>query len=317
LNILFPTIVETIGKMNRDEIHSHDLPGVQDKVNTAYLTGISLNLIFVLIEVAVGLAINSLALLSDAGHNLADVVALALSMLAFRLMKVRSNSRYTYGYRKTSILIALFNTMFLLVSIGAIVYEAVHRIFNPMPTAGDTIAVVAGIGILINSVTALLFLRDKEKDLNIKSAYLHMIIDALISAGVVAGGIIIYFTQWYWVDSVFSIMVATIILFSAWRLLRSSLRLSLDGVPGNISIKEIISTALKTEGVKGIHHIHIWAISTTENALTAHIVLLPEITGEDENRIKDVLRQRFGLKNIHHITLETERGDVDCDKITC
>jgi len=303
--------------MENNLSHSHGLTGEQTKVNNAYLIGISLNFIFVVIELTVGLVVNSLSLISDAGHNLADVVALALSLLAFRLMKVRSNEKYTYGYRKTSILVALLNTMFLLVSIGAIAYEAVHRIFNPLPTSGKTIAIVAAIGIVINSVTALMFLSNKEKDINIKSAYLHLMNDALISAGIVAGGIIIYYTNWFWVDSLFSMVVVIVILFSAWRLLRSSLRLSLDGVPGYISMADIIATALKIKGVKGIHHVHVWAISTTENALTAHLVLEPGTNSEDEERIKYDLKRQLELKKIHHITLETERGDVDCETITC
>jgi cobalt-zinc-cadmium efflux system protein len=303
--------------MKNNHTHHHGPSDSQAKVNAAFVTGISLNFLFVLVEVIVGFNINSLSLLSDAGHNLADVVTLALSLLAFRLMKVRSSDKYTYGYRKTSILVALVNTMFLLVSIGAIVYEAVHRIFNPYPTSGGTIALVAAIGIVINGFTALMFLSNKDKDINIKSAYLHLMNDALISAGIVAGGIIIYYTNWFWVDSVFSIAVAVIIFFGAWRLLMASLRLSLDGVPGNINMKDIITSAMKTEGVRGIHHIHIWAISTTENALTAHIVLQPEVASEDEQKIKDNLKHQFGLKNIRHVTLETEKGDVDCGTITC
>lgn len=303
--------------MVHNQSHSHGLTGAQTKVNNAYIIGISLNFIFVVIELTVGLVVNSLSLISDAGHNLADVVALALSLLAFRLMKVRSNEKYTYGYRKTSILVALLNTMFLLVSIGAIAYEATHRFFNPSPTSGGTIAVVAAIGIVINSVTALMFLSNKEKDINIKSAYLHLMNDALISAGIVAGGIIIYYTNWFWVDSLFSLVVVVVILFSAWRLLRSSLRLSLDGVPGYINIADIIATAVKIKGVKGIHHIHVWAISTTENALTAHLVLQPETSSEEEERIKYDLKRQLEVKRIHHITLETEKGDVDCETITC
>jgi cobalt-zinc-cadmium efflux system protein len=303
--------------MEHNHSNSHGLTGEQTKVNNAYIIGISLNFIFVVIEVTVGLFVNSLSLLSDAGHNFADVVALALSLLAFRLMKVRSNEKYTYGYRKTSILVALFNTMFLLVSIGAIVYEAVHRIFNPSPTSGGTIAIVAAIGIIINSITALMFLSNKDKDINIKSAYLHLMSDALISAGIVAGGILIYYTNWFLIDSIFSILVAVAILFGAWRLLRSSIRLSLDGVPGYISMDDIVATAMKIKGVKGIHHIHIWAISTTENALTAHLVLQPETNSEDEQIIKNDLKHQFAHKNIHHITLETEKGDIDCETITC
>ena len=305
--------------MNMENNHSHHHSPSESliKVNNAFIIGISLNFLFVVIEIAAGLFINSLSLLSDAGHNLADVVALALSLLAFRLMKVKPNEQYTYGYRKTSILVALLNTMFLLVSIGAIVFEAVHRLFYPSPTSGGTIAIIAAIGIVINSVTALMFFSNKDKDINIKSAYLHLMNDALISAGIVAGGIIIFYTKWFWIDSIFSIVVAVVILFSAWGLLRSSLRLSLDGVPGYIFIDDIIATALKTEGVKGIHHIHIWAISTTENALTAHIVLNSDTTSEDEQKIKDELKHMFEIKKIQHVTLETEKGDVDCETVTC
>jgi len=276
-----------------------------------------LNFLFVVIEVVAGLYVNSLSLLSDAGHNLADVVALALSLLAFLLMKVKSNNQYTYGYRKTSILVALLNTMFLLVSIGAIVFEAIHRFFNPSATSGSTIAIVAAIGILINSVTAVMFFSSRDKDINLKSAYLHLMNDALISAGIVAGGIIIFYTKWFWIDSLFSIIVACVILFSAWKLLRDSLRLSLDGVPGYINMDNIISTARNIRGVKGIHHIHIWAISTTENALTAHIVLNSDTDSSDEQRIKNELRHELEHKNIHHVTLETERGDDNCETLTC
>ena len=298
--------------------HNHiDLPDFQKKVKSAFLIGISLNFLFVVIEVVAGLYVNSLSLLSDAGHNLADVVALALSLLAFLLMKVKSNNQYTYGYRKTSILVALLNTMFLLVSIGAIVFEAIHRFFNPSATSGSTIAIVAAIGILINSVTAVMFFSSRDKDINLKSAYLHLMNDALISAGIVAGGIIIFYTKWFWIDSLFSIIVACVILFSAWKLLRDSLRLSLDGVPGYINMDNIISTARNIHGVKGIHHIHIWAISTTENALTAHIVLNSDTDSSDEQRIKNELRHELEHKNIHHVTLETERGDDNCETLTC
>lgn len=286
-------------------------------VKSAFIIGISLNFLFVLIEVVAGLYVNSLSLLSDAGHNLADVVTLSLSLLAFRLMKVKPTDHYTYGFRKTSILVALFNTMFLLVSIGAIIFEAVQRFFTPSSTSGGTIAIIAAIGIVINGVTAVMFLSNKDKDLNIKSAYLHLMSDALISLGIVAGGILIYFTNWFWIDSVFSIIVALIILFSAWRLLRDSLRLSLDGVPDYINMDDIVTTARKIDGVKSIHHIHIWAISTTENALTAHIVLDPGTDSLKEINIKSELKQALELKNIHHITLETERCSEDCDTLTC
>jgi cobalt-zinc-cadmium efflux system protein len=303
--------------MEHHHTHHHEHAATLKNVNTAFIVGISLNFLFVVVEVSVGLYIHSLSLLSDAGHNLADVGALALSLLAFRLLKVKSNEHYTYGYRKTSILVALFNAMILLISIGAILYEAAHRFLNPEPIAGGSIAIVAGIGILINSVTALLFLRDKDKDINIKSAYLHLMSDAIVSLGLVVGGIVIYYTQWFWIDSVLSCVIAIVILLSTWRLMKDSLRLSLDGVPENIHIIDIKATALQLKGVKDFHHIHVWAISTSENALTGHLVLDLGLNKEEEQKIKHELKHQLEHLNIHHITLETEPENETCGKEVC
>ncbi len=297
--------------------HHHHEPVQLSNVSTAFVVGIILNFLFVVIEVVVGLYIHSLSLLSDAGHNLADVGALALSLLAFKLLKVKSNENYTYGYRKTSIIVALFNAMVLLVSIGAIAYEAIHRFLNPEPVAGPTIAIVAGIGIVINALSALLFFRSKDDDINIKAAYLHLLSDAVVSLGLVIGGIIIFFTQWYWIDSVLSIVVAVVILFSTWRLLKDSLRLSLDGVPTAIQIEDIKQGALKVKGIIDLHHIHVWAISTAENALTAHIVMAQNTSIEQESKIKHDLKHLLEHKNIHHITLETERENELCTTEKC
>ena len=299
------------------EHHHHDHAAALSNVNAAFIIGISLNFLFVVIEVIAGLSVHSLSLLSDAGHNLADVGALALSLLAFKLLKVRSNSQYTYGYRKTSILVALFNAVVLLVSIGAIAYEAIHRFLAPEPVKGGTIAVIAGIGILINASTALLFLRDKEKDMNIKSAYLHLMSDAVVSLALVVGGIIISYTAWFWIDSVLSIVVAIVILLSTWRLLKDSLRLSLDGVPSNIQLEDVRAAALGIPGVKDFHHIHIWAISTTENALTAHLVLPRAASIDEERIIKGKLKHELLHKNIRHITIETERENEICSEVAC
>lgn len=297
--------------------HHHNHAVTLTGVNTAFIAGITLNFLFVIAEVIAGLLVHSLSLLSDAGHNLADVAALALSLLAFKLLKVKSNKKYTYGYRKTSILVALFNSLVLVLSIGAIVYEAVQRFFHPEPVQGTTIALIAAIGIVINGSTALLFMRNKEKDMNIKSAYLHLMSDALVSLGIVIGGIIIIYTGWFWVDSLFSIVIAVVILFSTWGLLRDSLRLSLDGVPVDIELDEIKAAAMKVPGVKDFHHVHIWAISTTENALTAHLVLSPGTGAEEESKIKKVLKHELLHKNIQHITLETERVGEHCEAEVC
>lgn len=290
--------------------HTHHHPDKLTKVNTAFVVGIILNLLFVIIEATVGIVIDSLSVLSDAGHNLADVGTLVLSLLAFRLMKVKPTNQYTYGYRKTSILVALFNSVLLLLTIGAIVFGAIDRFFNPpQDIPGLTVSIIAGIGIVINFSTALFFFRNKEKDINVKSAYLHLLADALVSAGLVIGGIIIYYTRLYWLDTVFSIIIAAIILFSTWKLMKESLRLSLDGVPSNIDLEEVIALIRKAEGIKEVHHIHIWPLSSTENALTAHLVLDEKVQGEQEATIKHKLRHLLEHQNIQHVTLETERED--------
>jgi cobalt-zinc-cadmium efflux system protein len=299
--------------------HHHHHPSTLSKVNAAFIFGIVLNFVFVVVEAVTGFVINSLSLLSDAAHNLADVGTLALSLLAFRLLKVKPNDQYTYGYRKTSILVALFNSVILLVSIGGIAFEAIHKSLRPEPEPlpGMTIAVVAGVGIIINSVSALLFFREKDKDINIKSAYLHLLSDALVSAGIVVGGVIIYYTDWNWIDNALSILIAGVILFSTWRLLKESLRLSLDGVPEDIQMEKIKSAALAIDGIAGIHHIHIWAISSTENAMTAHVVLKDSVSHEREQTIKHDLRHDLEHRNIQHVTLETERENERCSTGVC
>lgn len=297
--------------------HSHGHIVALKDVNNAFISGIVLNFVFVLIEVTAGFHIHSLSLLSDAGHNLADVGSLALSLLAFRLLKVKSNEKYTYGYRKTSILAALFNAMILLVSIGAIAYEAIHRFFHPEPLPGKTIAIIAGVGIVINSVTAFLFQKNKEKDLNIKSAYLHLMADAMVSAGLVVGGTLISYTHWFWLDSVLSIIIAIVILASTWSLLTESLRLSMDGVPKDIDLEKIKNEAFKVEGVKDIHHVHVWALSTNENAMTGHVVVGNNINKNQVKAITDNLKHKLQHMNIHHLTIETEFGDEICNKPDC
>jgi cobalt-zinc-cadmium efflux system protein len=296
--------------------HHHHTVNAED-MNTPFIIGIILNFSFVLIEVIVGIAIHSLSLLSDAGHNLADVGALGLSLFAFRMMKVKSNERYTYGYRKTSVFVALINSVILLLSIGAIIFAAVHRLFSPEPLPGGTISIVAGIGILVNGFSAMLFMKGKEKDLNVKSAYMHLLSDAVVSLGLVIGGIIIIYTGWYIIDSILSLIIAGVILTSTWNILRDSLRLSLDAVPTGISIEKIRSAALKVKGVKDLHHIHIWAISTTENALTAHLVLAEGTSNAEEVKIKHTLKHELEHNKIHHITLESEYDNVSCEGENC
>lgn len=279
------------------------------KVNSAFVVGIVLNLLFVIIEAIVGIAIDSLSVLSDAGHNLADVGTLVLSLLAFKLTKVKPTNRYTYGYRKTTILVALFNSLLLLLTIGAIIFGAIEHLFHPQKIPGLTVSIIAGIGIVINFTTALFFFRNKEKDINVESAYLHLLADALVSVGLVIAGIAIYYTHLYWLDSIFSLIIAAIILVSTWKLMKESLRLSLDGVPSTIHLEEIETKIQMVNGVKEVYHIHIWPISSTENALTAHLVIEDDINGEQEAFIKHEIRHLLEHQNIQHVTLETERED--------
>jgi cobalt-zinc-cadmium efflux system protein len=296
--------------MSHDHHHNHS--HISINLNRAFYIGIGLNFLFVLIEAAVGFYIHSLSLLSDAGHNLADVVSLALSLLAYKLSTIKPNDKYTYGYRKTSILVALFNSVVLLISIGAIGFEAIHRFLNPEPLPGITIAAVAAIGIVINTITALMFIRDKERDLNVKSAYLHLLSDAMVSLALVVGGIAIYYTHWYWIDPLLCIIVVGVILVSTLGLLRSSLRLSLDAVPENVDLEKIRSTITQIGGVKDIHHIHAWGVGTTANALTAHIVVKDNATMNDLEKIKKDIKHELEHLNIQHATLEFEPYTGEC-----
>lgn len=286
-------------------------------INKAFIIGISLNLGYVLVQIIIGLKINSLSLLSDAGHNFLDVAGLSLAMLAFKLSKSKATEKYTYGYKKGSILISMFNTVILLVSIGAIGYEAIFRFRNPVPLPGKIIAIVAAIGIIINGISAIMFYKDKNKDINVKSAFLHLASDALVSLGLVIGGVFIYYTQLYWIDPLLSIIICSVIIVSTYNLLRDSLRLSLDGVPENIDLNKVKEELLNTPGVKDCHHLHIWAISTTLNAMTGHLVVSENIPYAELVTIKNKIRYSLEHMNIHHTTLEIEFDTQHCDEIKC
>ena len=290
--------------------HEHQHSIHTESLNKTFIIGIVLNLVFVAVEFAAGFWFDSLALLSDAGHNLSDVVSLVLALLAFRLAKVKANERYTYGYKKSTILVSLLNAVILLVAVGAIVLESSHKLSNPAVVSGGTIAWVAGIGVLINAFTAFLFMKDKEKDLNVKGAYLHMTADALVSVGVLVAGIIISRTGWYIIDPIIGLVVAAVILISTWNLLHDSLRLTLDGVPTGIDSKKVVEAIRTVSGVDDVHHIHIWAISTTVNALTAHIVLKDP---ENMQKVKHLIRHQLEDFRIGHATLEFEIPGEHCE----
>lgn len=298
--------------MSHEHSHQHSHAINAESLNKAFIIGIVLNLAFVVIEFAAGFWFDSLALLSDAGHNLSDVVSLVLALLAFRLAKVKANERYTYGYKKSTILVSLLNAVILLVAVGAIVIESIHKLNNPAVVPGGAIAWVAGVGVLINAFTAFLFMKDKEKDLNVKGAYLHMAADTLVSVGVLVAGIVISRTGWYIIDPIIGLIVAVVILISTWNLLHDSLRLTLDGVPTSIDSQKVVEAIRALPGVDDVHHIHIWAISTTENALTAHIVL-KQLEGMQE--VKHLIRHRLEDFGIGHATLEFEVPGEHCEAV--
>lgn len=294
--------------------HHHDHP-LQEitSLNKAFIIGITLNIVFVAIEFIAGFWYNSLGLLSDAGHNLGDVASLVLAMLAFRLAKIHPTSSYTYGYKKSTVLVSLLNAVILLIAVGVIVTESIGKLMHPRPVEGEAIAWVAGIGVVINAITAWLFMKDKDKDLNVKGAYLHMAADTLVSVGVVISGIVISFTGWYVLDPIIGILIAIIIVVSTWGLLRDSVRLSLDGVPSGTDSLAVEKVIRSVQGVCDVHHLHIWAISTTETALTAHVVVKETSRMEEmKHSIKEGLL-RYGIR---HVTLEFEVAGTVCDE-TC
>lgn len=288
---------------HHDHHHGHVPQGGHGR---AFAIGIVLNLGFVAIEAAYGIIADSMALLSDAGHNLSDVLGLAIAWGAAMLARRSRTERFTYGLRSSSILAALFNALLLLIAIGGIVWESLDRLFNPAPVAAGTMMVVAAIGILVNGFTAFLFMRGSHADLNIRGAFLHMVADAAVSLGVVLGGVAILWTGATWIDPVLSLVIAAVIVWSTWGLFHQSLTLSLHGVPRGISVPEVQRALESMPGVARVHHLHIWAMSTTDTALTVHLVM-PD--GHPGNgflaEAQRELKSRFG---INHATLQIEIG---------
>ena len=296
--------------------HHHDHTPKLDHLNSAFIWGIVLNSAFVVIEAIAGFVTGSLSLLSDAGHNLSDVASLALALFAFKMTRLSANKKYTYGYKRATIVVSFINALILVITITIIAYEAVIRFMHPEPVQGNVVAWVAFAGIIINAFTAWLFLKDKDSDLNVKGAYMHMMVDALVSLGVVVSGLIILFTRIYWIDSAVSIIIAVVILRGTWGLFKDSLRLEMDGVPNDIDLEKIKNELLKNEGVADVHHMHVWALSTTQNALTAHIVVSPD-DSKTFNDIKHDLRHRLEHLGITHSTFEPEFANEKCLEQDC
>jgi cobalt-zinc-cadmium efflux system protein len=293
-------------KKMEHEHHTHSHTPQLTNISRAFTIGIILNAAFVIIEFGAGFYTNSLALLSDAGHNLSDVASLGLALFAFKISKSKATSTFTYGYHKSTILVSLVNSVILLIAVGSIGWEAIQRFMLPEATQGSIISITAGIGIIINTVSALLFFRDKEKELNAKGAYLHLAVDALVSVGVVIAGILISYTGLLWIDPVISLVIMAVVIATTWKILTQSLWLTLDAVPANVDVKKVTDEVLKTSGVKSIHHIHIWAMSTTKNAMTAHLILENKLPEKKVAEIKHNLKHELEHNNIQHATLETE-----------
>ena len=296
------------------EHHGHHHHVMPNSLNGIFIFCIALNLLFVGVEAFVGWTQNSLSLLSDAGHNLSDVFSLVLVLIAFQLAKVRSGAHYTYGLKKSTVLISLLNAVLLLVAVGGIVYESVLKFNEPVDVNGVAVSWTAGIGILINGLTVVLLMRGQKNDINVRCAFLHMLADTLVSVGVVVSGVIIALTGWNVVDPIVSLIIAFIILWSTWSLLTASLRLIVDGTPEGIEPDEIQQLMAAEEYVDEVHHLHVWAISTTDNALTAHIVVkniahMEEVKG----RLKALLKE----KGIGHSTLEFETAENPCHEHCC
>lgn len=291
--------------------HHHHVAADNGQMRKVLWIAIVLNLLFVGVEASVGLWQNSLSLLSDAGHNLSDVFSLALVVVGLHLVKVHSNERYTYGYKKSTILISLANALLLLVAVGVIVAESAHKLREPSSIDGAVVSWTAGVGILINGLTTLLLMRGQKGDLNIRGAFLHMAADTLVSIGVVISGLVIKHTGWFIIDPIVSLVIAVVILISTWDLLRDSIRLALDGVPEGIEVEEVAETMRGVDHVSDVHHLHIWAISTTENALTAHVVVDDE---QAASAVRKALKEALHEQGIHHATIEIEGENDCCDK---
>lgn len=274
----------------------------------AFAIGVALNSVFVLGEAGVGLWTGSLALLADAGHNLSDVLSLLLAWGAVILARRPPTARRTYGLRKATILASLANAVLLLVAVGAISAEAVRRFSEPAPVATNLVMITAGLGVLINGATAMLFMRGQE-DLNVRGAYLHMAADAGVSAAVVVGALLMGLTGLFWIDPVLSLIIVAVILIGTWSLLRHSVNLALDAVPHGIDPTAVRDWIAAQPGVTGVHDLHIWAMSTTENAMTAHVTRADHAdTDSFLHSACETLAARF---NIGHATLQVETGDAE------
>lgn len=298
--------------MAHDATATGDRAARERRYNRAFGIGIVLNVGFVLVELGYGLAADSLALVADAGHNLSDVLSLVLAWAAFAVAEKVPSRRFTYGLRKGTILAALASAVLLLVALGGITWEAFRRIGKPMAVEGTTMIVVAGIGVVVNAITAWFFHGDRRSDLNVRGAFLHMAADAGVSLGVVAGGVLVTATGRGWIDPVLSLSIVAVVLASTWGLLRDSFQLSLDAAPRDLDLDAVERWLREQPGIADLHDLHVWAMSTTQTALTVHVVM-PAASGDRHLvDLADGLRREFG---IDHVTVQVERAEQVCRMI--
>ncbi|ANE52135.1 cation diffusion facilitator family transporter [Flavisolibacter tropicus] len=299
--------IEEANEHSHQHAHGHSHAVAINKENkNVFLIGIGLNLAFVLAEAIAGIAYNSMALLTDAGHNLSDVASLVVSLVAFWIAKRPSNAVYTYGFKKTTVLAALANAVTLLVAVGVLGFESFTRLLHPEVVSGGVIAWVAALGILINGITAFLFFKQKH-ELNSKAAYLHLLADALVSLGVVIAGVVISYTQLYWLDPAIGIVIMIVILVSTWGLLRDSFKMTIDAVPEGIELDAIKKIITSVPYVKQVQHVHVWSLSTTENALTAHVVIDEQLSFDQKLDVIANIKHELEHHDIHHSTIELEK----------
>jgi cobalt-zinc-cadmium efflux system protein len=300
---------------HHDHDHSHGVESLE-KINQIFYIGIGLNLAFTILEFVYGYLQNSVALLADASHNLSDVASLIIAVIGMKLMKKAAQSMYTYGYKKASLLASLINAVLLFAVVINILIESFQRFWNPSEVHGKVIYIVAAVGVVINTVSAFLFYKGQKDDINVKGAFLHLLVDALVSVTVVISGLIIHYTSWNWVDPAIGIVICLVIVTTSWGLLKESIRLVLDAVPKDINPKRVEEILLKNTKIKGVHHLHIWALSSQSNALTAHISLEKPSFGDWEG-IKKELKHNLLHEGIQHVTLELEMVDADCKELAC
>ena len=289
--------------MEFEHSHSHN-----NSFSTAFKIGIGINILFITAETITGFLSNSMALIADAGHNLSDVLALAFSWIAIIISQRKPTLKFTYGFRRSTILVALLNTILLLVAVGFIIFETIGRLRNPVEINAGSVSFVATIGIIVNGVTAWLFMKGKKKDINIRSAFVHFVADALVSLGVVIAGIIMVLTRIQWIDSLVSFLIIAVILYGSYNLLIDSVNLALDAVPENIKIESVRDYLAGLPEVTGVHDLHIWSLGTTDAALTVHLSTSVQTNVSFISSIQHELHTQF---DIEHSTIQIEFGGMD------